>query len=109
MLQLHELAVYFRVDTELYATNLDLMKEEFDESNQQLLLDAAGKSGGGGGGGGSGGRATATTATTTTLRDYWENDMLIPPISFVAKVSLCKTETDMSRAKIQMTVIIEDV
>ena len=107
MLQLHELAVYFRVDTELYATNLDKMKNEFDGGGSPpQLLDAAGSSGGGA----SAGASAATTAKAAkTLQDYWENDMLIPPISFVAKVSLCKTENDMSRAKVQMNVIIDDV
>ena len=87
---LNEFAMYFRVNAVLYNTDLDQMKKYFDveekKGNMKTLSNEITTTT-------SSGTGTATkTAVSASLREYWDQDVLIPPITFIAYVSMCKTE-----------------
>ena len=90
--KLDEISVYFRTDTTEYNDNVVQMKKDFgtiaEEKNHET---------------------TAVSAKTTSLREWWDKNMLIPPISFQARVSMCKTEKDQTRAKVLVSQVVEDV
>jgi hypothetical protein len=95
MLSLEEVSMYFRVNATLYEKDLDKMKDYFEESSSSSSSSST--------------ALALNAATSTSLRQFWEKDVLIPPISFLARVSMCKTEKDLSRAKIQVTQVIDHV